>query len=138
MQCRYVLKDHSRSDKGIPRAFGNFERRFSRGFAARTRHPVTAVISSIYPKGSMWLYGIYLGPKVIIWEPFWALSIYYIATWTLWVLRPQNPWSKHFRLKPLADSRNLTLRVHVPNSWVPSKGIYRGCIGVYNIRVYGV
>ena len=29
-------------------------------------------------------HGIYLGPKVIIWEPLWALSIYYIATWSLW------------------------------------------------------
>ena len=28
---------------------------------------------------------IYLGPKVVIWKPLWALSIYYIATWTLWV-----------------------------------------------------
>ena len=24
------------------------------------------------------------GSKVVIWEPLWALSIYYIATWTLW------------------------------------------------------
>ena len=27
--------------------------------------------------------GIYLGPEVIIWEPLWALSIYYAATWSL-------------------------------------------------------
>ena len=26
------------------------------------------------------LYGINLSPKVIIWEPLWALSIYYIPT----------------------------------------------------------
>ena len=36
------------------------------------------------PKGSMSVYGIYLGLKVGIWEPLWALSIYHIPTWTLW------------------------------------------------------
>ena len=28
-------------------------------------------------------YGRYLGPKVGIWEPLWALSIYHIPAWTL-------------------------------------------------------
>ena len=27
---------------------------------------------------------VYLGLKVGIWEPLWALSIYHIPTWTLW------------------------------------------------------
>ena len=40
---------------------------------------------SFLPKGSMQEYGIYLGPTVVIWEPLKALSIYYIATWSLWV-----------------------------------------------------
>ena len=35
------------------------------------------------PKGSMQLKSIYLGPKVFLWEPLWAPSIYYIPTWTL-------------------------------------------------------
>ena len=35
-------------------------------------------------KGSMWLYSIYLGTKVSMWENCCALSIYYIATWILW------------------------------------------------------
>ena len=39
------------------------------------------------PKGSMCVYGRYLGLKVGIWEPLWALSIYHIPTWTLWVCR---------------------------------------------------
>ena len=29
-------------------------------------------------------YGSYLGPIVIILEPLWTLSIYYIPTWTIW------------------------------------------------------
>ena len=37
------------------------------------------------PKGSMQEYGIYLGPKVVIWEPLWPVSIDYIAPWSLWV-----------------------------------------------------
>ena len=31
------------------------------------------------------LHGIYLGPEVGIWELLWALSIYHVGTWTLWV-----------------------------------------------------
>ena len=29
------------------------------------------------PKLSIQLYGIYLGPKVVTWEPSWGLSIYW-------------------------------------------------------------
>ena len=36
-------------------------------------------------------YGIYLCLKVVLWEPFWALSLYYIATWSLWdCIKPRN------------------------------------------------
>ena len=29
-------------------------------------------------------------PKVVIWKPLWALSIYFIATWTLWEIEQGN------------------------------------------------
>ena len=34
----------------------------------------------------IYIYILYLGLEVGIWEPLWALSIYHIPTWTLWVL----------------------------------------------------
>ena len=37
------------------------------------------------------LRGIYLGPEVGIWELLWALSIYYVGTWTLWVRVDPTP-----------------------------------------------
>ena len=36
-----------------------------------------------FPKGSMYPYRIYLGPKATIWEPLQGPSMYYICTWTL-------------------------------------------------------
>ena len=36
------------------------------------------------------VYGIYLGPQVVIWEPLWILiysEIWYVSTSTLWVIR---------------------------------------------------
>ena len=36
-----------------------------------------------FPKASC-SYMVYTWPQVVTWEPFWALSIYYIATWRLW------------------------------------------------------
>ena len=36
-------------------------------------------------------YGIYLCLKVVLWEPLWALSIYYIAARSLWdCIKPRN------------------------------------------------
>ena len=41
------------------------------------------------PKGPC-SYIVYLGLKVGIWEPLWALSVYHIPTWTLWVVDPKQ------------------------------------------------
>ena len=45
------------------------------------------------PQNRVWglgrVYCIYLGPKVVIWEPLWALSIYFIATWIVGEAMPE-------------------------------------------------
>ena len=35
----------------------------------------------------MHVYSIYLGPKIVIWGALWALNVYHIRTWILWLMR---------------------------------------------------
>ena len=34
-------------------------------------------------------FSMYSGPKVVVWDALWALSVYHMATWTIWVI----PWN---------------------------------------------
>ena len=66
------------------------------------RNPFVCMV--YFPKGSTSLYGIYLGLQIGIWESPWALSIYHIPTWTLWV------YPAPYAIETLASLRALKPR----------------------------
>ena len=57
-------------------------------FSPRAAYSPVPSVAKIFPKGSMYLHGIYLGPKATIQEPLYGPSTYYIGTWILWVQKP--------------------------------------------------
>ena len=67
-------------------------------------------------------YSIYLGPKVIMWEPLWALCIYYIPAWTLRVNKTGLA-EAHRRSRYYGE---MHAGLHFPEMWGSLCELYEG------------